>query len=43
MKKQLLKVSRELWQSLSIQQQDEQRAKFDVVVAKHYYASGEVA
>lgn len=40
--KQTLKLARETWESLTPQQQQEQREKFDVVVAKHYYASGPV-
>lgn len=42
MKKQVLKLARETWESLTPQQQQEQREKFDVVVAKQYYSAGPV-
>ena len=39
MKKQVLKLSREIWDSLTAQQKQEQREKYDVTVAQHYYAN----
>lgn len=39
--KQTLKLSRETWESLTPKQQQEQREKFDVVVAPRYYSNGE--
>jgi len=42
MKKQVLKLSRETWDALTTQQKQEQREKYDVTVAQHYYAAADL-